>query len=197
MVSDSLTERNPIGPRPSAFPRRRGIFADMLSALENHDAVVEMHRMRRLRKGGGGHGPARVVGIEIVNQGLASLDERFRTAQAAAIFVPVCRVEILHQIHAILVHARIEEFERRGDVAHDVAAVVDDGVWKAKLLEDALQELGVALIADPNRNLFFLDSLARRVDVEPNDACERPEIAFPELQRAALRNPDFYAGDRP
>jgi hypothetical protein len=52
-----------------------------------------------------------------------------------------------------------------------MTAVVQDDVWWAKLINQALEKFRIALIADPHFHLIFLKCFALRIDVHSNNPC--------------------------
>ena len=120
-----------------------------------------------------------VVGIQLVDQSLAPLDERAIATKAPFELIPVGRVQILDDIDARRRHAWIKIRERGLDVRHDMTAVVEYHVRWSELGQDAVQEVGIGLAPNPHGNLVLLEVPARLNNVDPHDLCERSDMPLP------------------
>lgn len=136
---------------------------------------------------------ARLVGIELVDQAFAPLDERVGLAQATAEFRPVCSVQILDHIDRILPQPWKEVIERGVHVGRLVAAVIQHNIRYAKLGQQARQERRVGLRSDSHRDLLFLGGLARWIDIDADNLGVRPQKSPPHFQAAPMRNARFRA----
>jgi hypothetical protein len=72
-----------------------------------------------------------------------------------------------------------------------MAAVVDQDIDPRNSFRQGFQESSVFLIAYEYLDLLLFDLLAMRIDVYPEYFAPGPEIVFPHLQRASLRNTEF------
>lgn len=161
------------------------------TSLEHRHAVVEVHR-----QGGPGELGRRQcipapVGVQFINESLAEFDECAFALQAAAIVFPISRVQIFHQVDTVGRRARIQEAKGFNDIAHLMAAVIENDIRRSKLSEDILQKTDVRLTANANLDLVFLKFPAFRIDVNSDNQCMGSEIPLPHLRRAAPAAADF------
>ena len=91
-------------------------------------------------------------------------------------------MQILHQVDAVGHHERVEAFERRYDMRHDMAAVIKGDVRRPELLDHGAQEFAVSLVTDPDVDLILLERCALGPGIEAHDRRERTKILFPELK---------------
>uniref|UniRef100_E6PYF2 Uncharacterized protein n=1 Tax=mine drainage metagenome TaxID=410659 RepID=E6PYF2_9ZZZZ len=171
-------------------------FRQVAATLEGDHAVVEVH-------GEGGAGEvcwrelvAGPVGVEFVDEGLGQLDEGAFAAESATVLVPVGGVEVFNEIDAVGRGAGIEIAEGINDVSHLVAAIVENDVWRAKLVEDGLQKSCVGLAADANGDLVFGELCALGVDVDADDLSVGAEVTLPHLCGAATAAADLEKEQR-
>jgi hypothetical protein len=100
-------------------------------------------------------------------------------------------VKIFHEVNAVGRGARIKKPESFNDVAHPVAAVVEDYIGRSEFRNDILEKTRVGLAADPYFDLVFLEGLALRVDVNSNDQRVGTKVALPHLRRPAAAASDL------
>src|SRR5205807_10146042 len=98
--------------------------------------------------------------------------------EAALVFLPIGGAQVFDHVDPRFRQPRIEEVERRADMAHHMAAVVEHDVGCAELVDHAAQKCEVLLVADADLDLVLLELLAAGVDVESDDAGVRAEIAL-------------------
>ena len=135
-----------------------------------------------------------MIGVEIVNEIFAGFDESGRFTQASLELFPVCGMQIFYQINSTLGKLWIEKLETCHDVAHDMAAVIQNDIGRAHLVDYALQELGVVLRSYEDLNLIFLKAFALRIDIDANNSRVWAEISLPHLQRPAAPTTDLDEG---
>ena len=102
---------------------------------------------------------ARPKAVAVFNASIRSLavSTNPRGTQAAAELGPVRRVKVLDHIDAVVCHPGVEESEAGLDVAHHVAAVVEDDVRGAELIEESLQDAIVGLVTNPDGDLVLFE----------------------------------------
>jgi hypothetical protein len=72
-----------------------------------------------------------------------------------------------------------------------VTAVIQNNIRRSKFVDDLLEKVQVALIAYSNGDLVLFHHFARGIDVNTDNLSKWAEIAFPQLERAALADADF------
>jgi len=170
---------------------------EMAAPLEHHHAVVEVHGHGRFREIGDRHLLAGVVGIELIDERFAQLHKASLAAGPSAKLFPIGSLEIFDHVDAIGFRAGIKIPERRRNIRHPVAAVIEDDIGHPELFHDRAEKLGIRLIANAHGNLVLLKFSALFVDIEAHDLSERPEAALPELKGTAHAAPDLKEQNRP
>src|SRR5689334_2589535 len=107
----------------------------MSTSLEDHDAVIKVHRKSRSGEICGRKRPTRVVGIQFIDEILSRLDERSWLLQAPLIFWPIRRVHVFDNVNPSWRDARIQELKRPHYVIHQVATIIDHCVRDSELVQ--------------------------------------------------------------
>jgi len=110
--------------------------------------------------------------MQFIDEPLRLLDKGAYSAQAALILFPISGVQVFDHVDTVLAHAGIEEFERGRDVAHHMAAVIQNDIRRSKFIDDLPEKLQIALIADPNRNLILFHHFTGGIDVNTDNLSE-------------------------
>lgn len=118
-------------------------FGEVATSLERDDAVVEVHGERGAGEVGGREFVAGPVGVELVDELLAELHEGTMAADASAVLIPVGGVEVFYEVNAVFGCAGVEVAKGFHDVSHLVAAVVEDDVRGAELVEEGWARCGL------------------------------------------------------
>jgi hypothetical protein len=100
-------------------------------------------------------------------------------------------VKIFHKVDAVGRGARVEKPKCFNDVAHLVAAVIEDDVRRSEFRDDIAQEIRVGLASNPDFDLIFLKGLALGIYVNSNDLRVGAQVALPQLRRPAAAASDL------
>jgi hypothetical protein len=74
-------------------------------------------------------------------------------------------------------------------VIHLVTSVIQNNIGHSKFVNDALQELFVALVANANKNARLLVVFALFVNIDANNFGERTKISLPLCKDPPLNTP--------
>src|SRR6056297_1260657 len=129
--------------------------------------------------------------VHVVHEATDIGKEIRRRPEATAETCPIGRVKILDQIDAIVVEKRKQGFKRGFDIVHAMAAVIDDDIDAAHLLDHRSEKCRVVLRTDAHLAVDTVKLEAVLVDVDPVDGRVRPKELAPDRKRAALRHTDF------
>ncbi len=100
-------------------------------------------------------------------------------------------MEVFYEVNAVFGCAGVEVAEGFYDMGHLVAAVVEDDVRGAELVEDALEKGGIGLAADADLDLIFFKLFAFGIDIEADDLGVGTEVALPHLGGTAAAAPNL------
>src|SRR3954470_480660 len=134
---------------------------------------------------------ARMPGVEAVDELLRELEEGARVTVGAAELRHERGMDVLAEVDAVRLHARIELLERGDLLLHPVPAVVDHDVDMRHPGAQLRQEAAVRLAADENRGGLVLEGTALRKHIDTHHAGSGPEVVVPHLQRAAVEHSDL------
>ena len=129
--------------------------------------------------------------VQFIDEPFADFNERAITFQATTKLIPVGCVKILDDVHAVGRGPRVKKSKRFNDVAHLVAAVVENYIGRPEFRDDVLEKTRVGLAADPYFDLVFLKGLAFRIHVNSNDQRMGAKVALPHLRRPAAAASDL------
>src|ERR1700676_806828 len=185
-------ERRPTSLRGQRItPCLNSLFTEDLTFFKCNDAVIEADTVGLTGNEVRFNRAAAVVCIQTVDQSFGKIDERTWVRCATPVLLPVRCVQILHHIHRVLRHTRIEEVEGSHNVRHLVTAVVEHYVRYTEFIDHGAQESFIALVADTDKYAWRLVRPAAWVDVDADNSGERPEIALPHPQRPTLEDTNF------
>ena len=168
----------------------------VVALLDDHEVVVAVHGPHPLVGVGGLVAlDEELLVVEAVDEVLDEVHRRARRARVelAAPGRPVGRLGVLDAVDRAVGQQREEDPERLAHVGRDVAAVVDDDERGALLVDDAVEDLGVGLVAEVGVDVP-LGQPGLVLDVEADDAGPGEEPA-PHLHRGAAAATLLVAAD--
>jgi hypothetical protein len=77
-----------------------------------------------------------------------------------------------------------------------MAAVINDDIWNADLIDYTLKESRIFLIADVDFDLIFSKPLTSGIYIDADDSSVRAKILLPHLQGTTLTAADFNEANR-
>jgi hypothetical protein len=161
------------------------------ASFEHGHAVVKVHRQGGMCKFSGRQRIPRPLSVQFIDEPFADFDECAFAFEATTELIPISRVKIFDEVHAVGRSSRVKKSKSFNDVVHPVATVVEDYIGRSEFRDDVFKETRVGLAADANFDLVFLEGFALRVHVNSNDQRMGAKVALPHLRRPAAAASDL------